>query len=348
MQSKKLGFFNKLLVLASSIAIILLLVSFVLPYLAPKKFPTISLLSLGVSPLIFINLIFTAYWLFRLKRMALLSGVVVVVAYFHFNPFFEFSSDGIASDYQNTISILSYNVRLFNAYEKEPSQGVSEIISEIQNNEPPDIICIQEYYRESTFDFSIYPYQYIHFKDSNNKLGHAIFSKYPMIQKGAFDFKNSYNNAIYADVVKGNDTLRVYNLHLQSLGIIPRVDFLQDGDKERLRKRMSRAFMMQQTQAHTILEHKKAAPYPVILAGDFNNTPFSYVYRQLQEGMNDAFVERGSGIGTTFKFDGYPMRIDYILTSPALDVISFESVEKSFSDHYPVKAIIGLSPSQAK
>ena len=341
MQSKKLGFFNKLLVLANSIAVILLLVSFALPYVSPKEFPTISLLSLAVSPLIFINLIFTAYWLFSLKRMALLSGIVVLFAYFHFKPFFEFSSDGNTSDYQNTLSILSYNVRLFNAYEKEPSIGVSEIISEIQNNTPPDIICIQEYYRASTFEFSIYPYQYIHFKDSNNKLGHAIFSKYPIVKKGAFDFKNSYNNVIYADVVKGSDTVRIYNLHLQSLGIIPRVEFLQDGDKERLRKRMSRAFIMQETQANTILEHKKASPYPVILAGDLNNTSFSYVFRQLQAGMHDAFVERGSGIGTTFKFDGYPMRIDYILTTESLDVISFETLDKSFSDHYPIKAVIG-------
>jgi endonuclease/exonuclease/phosphatase family metal-dependent hydrolase len=234
--------------------------------------------------------------------------------------------------------------RLFNAYEADPSKGVSETISEILTNEPPDIICIQEYYRESTYDFSTYPYQYIYFEDSNNKLGHAIFSKYPFVNKGAFNFKDSYNNAIYADVLKGNDTVRIYNLHLQSLGIIPRMEFLQDGDKERLRKRMTRAFMMQQEQASIILEHKTAVTYPVILSGDFNNTPFSYVYRQLQDGMNDAFLERGSGMGTTFKFDGYPMRIDYIFTSETFDVLSFETVDQSFSDHYPVKAVIGWSP----
>ncbi|MBZ0326431.1 MAG: endonuclease/exonuclease/phosphatase family protein [Altibacter sp.] len=341
MQSKKLGLFDKLLLLGNTIAVILLLVSFILPYVPPKSFPTISLLSLAVSPLILVNVLFTAYWLFRLKRLALFSGIVLVVAYFHFNPFFEFSSEGNTSDYQNTISILSYNVRLFNAYEKEPSKGVSETISEILKNKTPDVLCIQEYYRGSAFDFSAYPYQYIHFRDSNDKLGHAIFSKYPFANRGAFNYENSYNNTIYADIVKGNDTIRVYNLHLQSLGIMPRVGFLQEGDKERLRKRMTRAFMMQQSQASIILDHKNRSPYPVILGGDFNNTPFSYVYRQLQGGMNDAFVERGWGIGTTFKFDGYPMRIDYILTSETLEVISFETVDQSFSDHYPVKAVIG-------
>lgn len=77
------------------------------------------------------------------------------------------------------------------------------------------------------------------------------------------------------------------------------------------------------------------------MGGDFNNTPFSYTYHTLQAGMQDAFVERGHGLGTTFLFDSYPMRIDYILVSPQLNVLSFETVKKSFSDHYPISATVG-------
>jgi endonuclease/exonuclease/phosphatase family metal-dependent hydrolase len=79
----------------------------------------------------------------------------------------------------------------------------------------------------------------------------------------------------------------------------------------------------------------------VILAGDFNNTAFSYVYRALQENMKDAFVEGGNGLGTTFMFEKYPMRIDYILLSETLDIVAFETGETSFSDHFPVSATVG-------
>ncbi len=338
---KNLGFFGKLIYWGNIIAALLLFVSFILPYLPPKNFPTLSLLSLVVSPLILLNLLFFAYWLLRLHRNMFLSLIMLVISYFHFHFFYEFSSQGDPSEFENTLSILTYNVRLFNAYEKNPGDEASKGISEILQTQNPDIVCIQEYYKPNTVDFSAYPYQYIHFKNESVKLGHAIFSKYPLLNKGAFDFVDSYNNTIYADVVKNNDTVRVYSLHLQSMGIIPRVSFLQEGDKEKLRKRVASAFAKQQHQVTEILKHKETSPHPVLLCGDLNNTSFSYTYHKLQSGMLDAFKESGNGLGTTFKFDRFPMRIDYIFASEEFEVLDFENISKTFSDHYPLKTTVG-------
>ncbi|QNJ98401.1 endonuclease/exonuclease/phosphatase family protein [Constantimarinum furrinae] len=338
---KQLGAFSKIVFWTNVFFALLLLISFVLPYLPPSTFPTLAILSLGVSPLILINIIFAVFWVFKLKKQFLLSTIVLVIAFFHFNPFLEISSEGDTSQYNELLSVMSYNVRLFNAYEAKPDRNAEEVLSEILTTKKPDVLSIQEYYRESQLGFHDYPYQYIHYKDGNNKLGHAILSKYPIVNQGAFDFKDSYNNALYADIVKGSDTIRVYNLHLQSLGILPRLDYLQDGNKDRLRKRMANAFKKQEYQTKIILTHKESSPYPVIINGDFNNTPFSYIYRRLQDGMKDGFLERGSGLGTTFTFDSYPMRIDYILTESDFDIVRFETVDNSFSDHYPVYAILG-------
>jgi endonuclease/exonuclease/phosphatase family metal-dependent hydrolase len=334
-------FINKMIYWGNMVAAFLLLISFVLPYLPPKTFPTLSLLSLVVSVLIIVNIIFALYWALQFRKRFLVSFTVLLISYFHFNVFYEVSSDGDASEYKNTLNVLSYNVRLFNAYEKVPNNGATEIISEILAEENPDVVCIQEYYKPNNIDFSGYKYQYIHFKSERAKLGHAILSKYPIINTGAFDFEETYNNTIYADIVKGNDTLRIYNVHLQSLGIIPRVSFLQQSDNEKLRKRISLAFKKQEFQVETILEHKSKTQNPVMICGDFNNTPFSYSYRKLKEGMQDAFRERGTGIGTTFNFEKYPMRIDYIFASEGLDFITFETMEKTFSDHFAVRATIG-------
>lgn len=333
--------FNKLIYWGTLLAAILLLISFVLPYLPPKRFPTLSLLSLIVSLLILVNMLFAIYWAVQRNRNFFLPFAVLFISYFYFNVFYEVSSEGDASQFKNTLSVLSYNVRLFNAYEKHPGTEVSQIIDEILFEEHPDIVCVQEYYKPNTVDFSIYPYQYIHFKSEKAKLGHAIFSKYPLLNTGGFDFHDTYNNTLFADVVKGKDTLRIYSVHLQSLGIIPRVSFLQDSDNEKLRKRVSGAFEKQQNQIEAILEHRKQTKYPVIVCGDFNNTPFSYSYRKLKEGMQDAFRERGNGLGTTFKFEKFPMRIDYIFASEGLEIISFDTMKKTFSDHYAVRATVG-------
>jgi endonuclease/exonuclease/phosphatase family metal-dependent hydrolase len=355
-QTSKVGFFTKVINWCNCIVALLLLVAFVIPYTPPASFPTISLLSLAVSPLILLNILFVVYWLIRRKRRALLSLSVLICGYFFFNPFIEFSTEGDSDAYQNTLSILSYNVRLFNAYEENTDKDVSEIISEILNTNKPDVFCIQEYYHKTKLSFPEYPYQYVHFKKTINKkgeereniLGHAILSKFPIVNKGAFDFKKTYNNSIYADVVKGKDTIRVYNLHLKSLGILPKVSYLQDGDTDKLRERMSDAFIGQEEQLKEVLQHKDTSPYPVLLCGDFNNTPFSYVYRIAEKGMKDAFIERGNGLGTTYMFQFYPIRIDYVFASEEFEVLKFNTIKKSFSDHYPITATVGWNSANRK
>lgn len=332
---------NKLIYWGNLLAAFLLLISFVLPYLPPKTFPTLSLLSLVVSLLIIVNIAFAIYWAIQLRRRFFVSFTVLLISYFYFNVFYEVSSEGDASQYKNTLNVLSYNVRLFNAYEKNPVTDASKIISEILAEENPDVVFVQEYYKPNKIDFSAYPYKYIHFKSEKAKLGHAFFSKYPLINTGAFDFEHTYNNTIFADIVKGADTIRIYSVHLQSLGIIPRVSFLQDSDNEKLRKRVSSAFEKQQSQVEAILDHKQKTSNPVIICGDFNNTPFSYSYRKLKDGMLDAFRERGNGLGTTFEFERFPMRIDYIFASNDFDILSFDTMKKTFSDHYAIRATVG-------
>lgn len=338
---RKRRVFNNFIYWCNCVAAFLLLLAFILPYLPPKTFPTLSLLSLVVSLLIIVNIIFAIYWAVQLRRRFFISFTVLFISYFYFNVFYEVSAEGDASTYKNTLSVLSYNVRLFNAYEKIPGKDAAATISELLVEENPDVFCVQEYYKPNKIDFSGYPYRYIHFKSKKAKLGHAIFSKYPILNPGAFDFDDTYNNILYADILKGKDTIRVYNVHLQSLGIVPRVSYLQESDNEKLRKRISTAFEKQQRQVEAIVAHKQKTHHRVIICGDFNNTPFSYSYRKLKDGMQDAFRERGNGLGTTFKFDKYPMRIDYIFASEGLDVLSFDTMKKTFSDHYAVRATMG-------
>jgi endonuclease/exonuclease/phosphatase family metal-dependent hydrolase len=334
-------FFKRIIFLFNVLAALVMVVAFVLPYLPPSKFPLISVLSLGVPLLILVNIIFALFWLILLNKRFLLSFSVLFISFFYFNVFYEISSEGDPSEYGNTLSILSYNVRLFNAFEKKDSSDVLGIFSEIVTKSDPDIIFIQEYYRDNKMDFSSYPYQYKNYKSKRAKLGQAIFSKYPLVNTGAFDFEDSSNDALYADVIIGKDTIRLYNVHLQSFGIIPEVQFLQESDKEKLLRRISANFKKQEAQIHTVLEHKAKTNHTVILCGDFNNTPFSYTYRKFKDEMQDGFRERGNGLGTTFWFDRFPLRIDYIFASQEFDFLTFETFKETFSDHQAIHATVG-------
>lgn len=334
-------FFNTIVYLVNLVVAFLLLFSFVIPYLPPSRFPTISMLSLLVPLLIILNIIFALYWAFQFRRRFFLSAVMVVIAYFYFNAFYAISSEGDPSQYKNTLTVLSYNVRLFNFYETKPDSDGAETMKAYLESENPDVLCFQEYYKGNKVDFSAYPYRYEHTKKPKMNLGNAIFSKYPLINKGAFDFEKTYNNTIYADVVKGKDTIRVYSVHLQSIGVLPEVKVLQDADNVKLRKKFTNAFEKQQFQIDAIQNHKQKSKYPVIISGDFNNTPFSYTYRKMIGTMKDAFREKGNGLGTTFLFDKFPLRIDFILASEELDVISFKTLKNTFSDHYAIRATLG-------
>ena len=346
---KKLGFFGRILFWINIVVALLLVFCLFVPYLSPKVFTTISILSVFTSPILVINFIFVVYWIIRRKKKVFLSLILLTIAYFSFPSFIKFSSAEITSEYTNQLKVLSYNVRLFNAYEEKSPVNVAESLSELLESQDPDVVCIQEYYRNMNLSFPQYPYQYIHYKVMEVKggelkesiLGHAILSKYPLLNGAAFDFFGTFNNTIYADIIKDSDTIRVYNLHLNSLGVKSSVSSLQEDDKAKLRKRLSHSFIRQQEQLESILTHKETSPYPVIMCGDFNNTPYSYLYNKASEGMNDAFLKRGRGIGATLYFDFYPMRIDYIFSSENLEVLDFVTVNKTFSDHFPVVANFG-------
>ncbi|HLW15007.1 MAG TPA: endonuclease/exonuclease/phosphatase family protein [Flavobacteriaceae bacterium] len=337
---KRLGCLGSLIFYANSLVAFLLLLSFVLPYLPPSKFPTISVLSLGVSPLILINGVFMLYWIIRMRKQFLLSLIVLVLASINFTYFIKFNNTNSELRGEETLRVLSYNVRLFNQYEskekhKEAPVAFEKIIAEVK----PDILFLQAFYHDKSMDFSAYPYSYIDYNDSKKIFGHAIYSKYPIINKGTFSFKESNNNALWSDVKVGADTLRIYNVHLQSMRITASVAYIQETGTDFIKNKISHAFVKQEAQLKELRAHMEASSHKTqIVAGDFNNTSFSYNYKALKGKMKDAYQKKGSGIGATFYFDGFPLRIDYILVSPDIKVKHFHTEEETFSDHRAIWA----------
>lgn len=342
---KNLSWFNKVMFVLNIALAVMTFIAYVFPFLAPKAFPLLSVLTLFMPLFFIINGLFFVYWAIQFKKRMIVSGLVLLIGITFINKFYKFSSVELPKA-ENDFTIMSYNVHLFNVFKWIDRDDVpSEILSFI-NDKNPDILCIQEYSSSANIDLKVYPHRYI-FTDGNNiKTGQAIFSKFPIIDQGNVIFPNSTNNVVFADIKKGTDIIRVYNMHLQSLKISPDVNEIDENieainqDKSQMMfKRISVAFKEQQEQAEIFKEHIKGCEYPIIICGDMNNSAFSYVYRGIKGKLKDSFEEAGKGFGETYKFRYYPARIDYIFVDETITVKKFENFPEFInSDHFPIMA----------
>ena len=180
---------------------------------------------------------------------------------------------------------------------------------------------------------------------SRAQLSPMIYSRYPILRAGRVD---TMKNFVWADLAMREDTVRVFSVHLHTTAIssddsryIERREFLDDvnGD-EKLRSIVSRLASNNRNravQADTLAAMIASSPYPVIVCGDFNDTPASYTYRTVSDNMKDAFREVGRGYSYTYRGFFDLLRIDYVLCSEEFEPLSYGVVDSMrYSDHYPV------------
>ncbi|MEO6301543.1 MAG: endonuclease/exonuclease/phosphatase family protein [Bacteroidia bacterium] len=264
------------------------------------------------------------------------------------------------------IKITSYNSMLFDLYNwtknAENRNKILNNLSEIGS----DILCVQEFYTsEEKGDYNNIdtlrsllhtPYYHTEFTTTMRELDHwgvATFSKFPIINQGKILFKTRSNNiCIFSDIVIAKDTIRVYNIHLQSISFSKGDNkFLEDVISEKdaadevensksILRRLKRAFTKRTKQVDMVVTHMKTCKYKIILCGDFNDTPASYAYQQLSKNMQDAFVEKGTGFGKTYAGKWPQFRIDYILHDKSLKCVNYKRNDETFTDHFAITAYI--------
>lgn len=341
MARKKLSFFNRIIFLFNTLFAVGLALSLLLPNLPPESYGIISLLSLLVPPLIIGNLFFILYWIFLgFKKQLFQSFTVLLIAYFIMPVLYKFTgSEG--SSTAKKISILTYNVRKFNSNQWLDIDAVDAKIDSFISQQDPDIIALQEYRISDKFTLD-YPYAYNSFMNTKARSGLVIFSKFPILDSGTIKHRGFGHNPIYVDLKKDSDTLRIYNFHLASLGLNADQENFGYDDSEKLIKRVSRAFKIQQKQITVLNEHVKQSKFKTIIAGDMNNTAYSWAYKHLKNEFQDTFTEAGKRSGKTFSLKGFPLRIDYIFADKSLRVVQHKNYKIKLSDHFPVMATIEI------
>ena len=362
-QERKLSIFNKIILWLHYFAIISLLIAIVAKYISPLIFWLPAFFGLAFPFLFILNVFFVIFWLIQFKHTIIFGLIAFILASPTAYRYVQFSFTNSKNN-SKTIKVTSYNCMLFDLYNwkknNESRNNILNSLSEIN----PNVICLQEFYTsEQKNDFNNIdtvknllntPYYHVEYTTTLRTFDHwgvATFSKYPIINKGKLVFKTKSNNiCIYSDVVINKDTVRIYNIHLQSISFskgdtkfFTDVVTNADADDElknskNILRRLKRAFTKRTTQVDMIALHMKSCKYKIILCGDFNDTAASYTYHILSKKLNDAYVEKGIGFGRTYAGKWPQFRIDYILHSKQLKCIKYERYSETFTDHFPITA----------
>lgn len=337
-----------------------LLVSYLAPNVSPENFWAIAFFGLAYPVLLIINLVFVIYWAGQLKKRAAYSFIIILAGWTQMLGYVQISLAKTPDKTKKTIKVMSYNVKVFDLYNWTHNIETRSKMFELIKDESPDIFCFQEFFSrdssrldnlDSILKFQKAKFVHVEYTTTVKRIHHwgiATFSSYPIIAKGRIDFGYKSNNiCIYTDVKMGNDTIRIYNMHLQSISFRPDdykyVENLQkDVENEDIEhsksifKRLKRAFIIRSQQADLIEQSILSSPYSVIVCGDFNDTPASYAYHTISDNLKDAFIESGNGFGRSYVGAFPSFRIDYILHSKTFSAYNFRTIREELSDHFPI------------
>lgn len=367
----RISFLSGLFLILNSLAVLLLLISYLSVYINPKSFSIIAFFGLGYPIILATNILFIIFWFFVKPRFSFISILFILLGWNNLGHLVQFNSSKEISEDINYTKVLTYNIQNFVKENTSTTKYIEsfknqEEITDFIVNQKAEIICLQEVlYDKENFEqfpeqlgnkfgcqYSLARNYYPNRKGKIDAL--IILTKYPMINTGHFEYLEK-TIGLYCDITIENDTVRVYNLHLASIHFRrEEYDFISDITKQQNQEefktntlnvisKMNTAFIKRGNQTNIITSHIDKSPYPVIICGDFNDTPSSYAYREISKNLTDGFVESGRGFGITYAGENFPaFRIDYIFFDPRYNSIEFKKHKIQFSDHFPISCSLTI------
>ena len=332
------------------------MLSYLATVVSPAYIAIPAYFGLAYPYLLLINILLVIVWAMCPRFEAFISAAVIIIGINHFSNYIKLSKS--KGDISDSFKVMSYNVRLFNLYESKNAKSSERDIINLLKEEDADIICLQEIFiygdvaaKERSIRAALgrkYSSYIKTIKRSGNRaFGIMLLSKFPIVNRGEIIHPESSSLTIYADVLINQDTIRIYNNHLQSfrLGSLEKTlveDIIRDEETMNKVKDLwlilRKGFIKRANQAEELKKHINESQYPVIVMGDFNDTPVSYAYHNIRKGLNDAFVNSGYGAGFTYRGDYPRNRIDYIFYDKKIINSHFEIIKTRHSDHYPIMA----------
>ncbi len=354
------------------VAVAALLASYLAGYISPERWWVFAFFGLAYPAILLVNMAFVIFWLVTWKKFIFVSLLAILAGYQQILAIcpIPFLQPGPASGHR--VNVITYNIHSFYGTLKGDNQKkIRSGIWDLFKRQNADIICTQEFsasgddHARILEDFArkagLTNASYRNYERSGSKkriMAIVTFARHPMVNQGYFEIEGRSAFAIFTDLAIGNDTVRVYNLHLQSIRF-GKEDYRfysnltePDTDTTRIKEgslrifmKLRKAFQLRARQVDMLSAHLARCRYPVIIAGDFNDPPSSYTYHRLTRTLSDSFIERGRGLfQSTYRGKLPSYRIDQILHSGHLATASYSRPDVGFSDHFPVAATLFLKP----
>lgn len=360
----KLSKKHKWLLVLNFIAAFMLLAVYMSPYVNPSNYWWMGAIAFLYPTLLITNFVFLLYWAWNKNIFFALSFFMILVGYRHMTRVIamDIYPDEVKSG--GEFKVLSYNVKNFDYHNFMEEKEYETSFKKYFTQEQADVICFQElfslkskygyHYIDTLKKHLDYHFQYLHTDEIEEKHqyhGINILSKYPIIQSKKIAYweeEGSKNGVVYADIQFPDIIVRIYNVHLQSIQWGQGKDFKKATEKEWMSDKLSRAYDLRVRQMNGLIEHAKACPYPIVIAGDYNEPPLSYIYSNLKKELNlsDAFLESGIGFGSTINSKRSLTRIDYILVDSALSANQFNIEQLDLSDHLPMSVNVSYEDGE--
>ena len=365
---------RKTFIVLNAITILFYLISCLAPFVKPTSSWFISLFGLAFPFLLGLMIVSIFILLVFRSKLVILSLIIVLLGYKNIIAFWGFNAPSAFKMEKKAdhIRIASWNVARFLEWKRnnnEKSQTRLKMLEQIKEQNA-DILCLQEFFYSPNEKFYHnvkeiqdmgYPwFCFSYDQDGEDQyIGSAIFSKYPIIDTGLVRyFRPSMPEAlIYADVKTGNDTIRVFTTHLQSVQFrqkdfdaISEIRNANDSmfaNSKTVLSKLRKAMKYRSTQAEVVRQILDDSLYPVFFCGDLNDVPNSFTYFNIRGGMQDAFLKKGFGIGRTYASLSPTLRIDYIFYDNNFQIDQFTRVVKTLSDHFMLLADVKLKTRRA-
>jgi endonuclease/exonuclease/phosphatase family metal-dependent hydrolase len=362
MKKNRLSFLDLLVRLLALILAICLLLGCISGNIDPRDSKYIPFFGLAYPYLLVLNVVMVFWWLLRRRwSLMLLTVVIIAVGWPVLVATFRFSGEkGVGPKKDST------ELRMMTFSNDEDPLVVKSKILKVIKEENPDVIALQEYFTryrgvldmtDSIKDILRTRHYYFEpsFKTEDQATGLAVFSKYPIKNRGSILFPGNGggNAAIFVDVLVNKRLIRIYNVHLQSISFDPQdYAYLDEVKKEmdpklrpskRIISMLRTAFVKRSEQVDILKASMKDCKTPYLIAGDFNDTPASYAVTQLTKNMNRSFEKEGTGFGRTYNGKFPNFQIDYIATTKDITIINHRVINAKLSDHFPIRSDLRLT-----
>ncbi len=291
---------------------------------------------ISIPAILAMNLILFLYWLLTLNLKVFLPFITLAINSGAVNQVIGINGSGISGTTgDNILMVATYNVNYFTYQNNEVNIPA---IAGFMQDRGVDILSMQEFSTDPYFnfdeiksEFDFLPYTAGDFRKNEN----IIFSRYPVIRYNTITFSGTKNGLVWADLLFRGDTIRVINNHLQTTGIASK----RGASYGEILSTAGKNYEKRKYQADYVRRLADTTSYPLIICGDFNDTPYSYtIKRILGNDMSDSFREAGNGAGGTYLHKYLFVRIDYILHNKTFKTLRYVSDKTGMSDHKPVIA----------